>query len=50
MPYIFLLSVFGYFVLWNGGVVLGKRGIYTSLTPEADIDQATKRTTFPPFI
>lgn len=24
MPYIFLLGVFGYFVLWNGGVVLGK--------------------------
>lgn len=24
-PYIMLLGAFGYFVLWNGGVVLGKQ-------------------------
>lgn len=25
IPYIILLGLFGYFVLWNGGVVLGRQ-------------------------
>lgn len=38
-PYIILLGAFGYFVLWNGGVVLGEQGRSTCIVvPEAKDD------------
>lgn len=50
-PYIFLLTALGGFILWNGGVVLGKRETHLpvscSLTPPQDTKSSTQhRSTF----